>query len=66
MGTMKDRMVRGECPGVRIGDDAVVGAGALVTRDVPAGVVAVGVPARVVREIGERDRVRVPVRVPDD
>lgn len=41
------------CPGVTIGDDTVVGAGAVVTRDLPAGVVAAGVPARVVRAIGE-------------
>jgi maltose O-acetyltransferase len=40
------------CPGVTIGDDTVVGAGAVVTADLPAGVVAVGVPARVTREIG--------------
>jgi maltose O-acetyltransferase len=37
-----------------------VGAGAVVTRDLPAGVVAYGNPARVVREIGERDRVLLP------
>jgi len=37
------------CPGVTIGDDTVVGAGAVVTTDLPAGVVAVGNPARVVR-----------------
>ncbi len=48
------------CPGVRIGENTVVGAGAVVTRDLPAGVVAVGVPARVLREISERDRVEVP------
>ena len=48
------------CPGVTIGDDTVVGAGAVVTRDLPAGVVAMGVPARVVREIGPEDAVRVP------
>jgi maltose O-acetyltransferase len=40
------------CPGVTIGDDTVVGAGAVVTSDLPAGVVAVGVPARVHRTIG--------------
>jgi maltose O-acetyltransferase len=48
------------CPGVSIGEDTVVGAGAVVTRDLPAGVVAYGNPARVVREIGDRDRVDVP------
>jgi len=48
------------CPGVTIGESTVVGAGAVVTRDLPAGVVAVGVPARVQREIGARDRVEVP------
>jgi maltose O-acetyltransferase len=40
------------CPGVSIGDDTVVGAGAVVTRDLPAGVLALGNPARVVRELG--------------
>jgi maltose O-acetyltransferase len=49
------------CPGVTIGEHTVVGAGAVVTRDLPAGVVATGVPARVQREIDERDAVRVPV-----
>lgn len=39
------------CPGVTIGADTVVGAGAVVTRDLPAGVVAVGAPARVIREL---------------
>ena len=37
--------------GARIGDDAVIGAGSVVTGDVPAGVVAAGNPARVVREL---------------
>ncbi|MCX5281283.1 sugar O-acetyltransferase [Streptomyces sp. NBC_00198] len=39
------------CPGVTIGDNSVIGAGAVVTRDVPADVVAVGNPARPVREL---------------
>lgn len=39
------------CPGVTIGDDTVVGAGSVVTRDLPAGVLAVGSPARVVRRL---------------
>lgn len=43
------------CPGVTIGDNTVVGAGAVVTRDLPADVVAVGNPARVVRRIEPGD-----------
>jgi maltose O-acetyltransferase len=39
------------CPGVTIGDDSVIGAGSVVTRDIPPGVVAVGNPCRVLREI---------------
>jgi acetyltransferase-like isoleucine patch superfamily enzyme len=42
-------------PGVEIGEEAFVAAGALVTRDVPARAVVMGVPARVVREVGEQD-----------
>ncbi len=41
-------------PGVTIGDDTVVGAGSVVTKDLPAGVVAVGNPCRILREIGPR------------
>ena len=43
-------------PGVTVGDNAVIGAGSIVTRDVPASVLAVGNPCRVLREIGEHDR----------
>lgn len=39
------------CPGVTIGDNTVVGAGSVVTKDLPANVVAVGNPARVIKEI---------------
>lgn len=43
-------------PGIAIGDNSVIGAGSVVTKDVPANVVAVGNPCRVLREIGEHDR----------
>ena len=43
-------------PGVTIGDNSVIGAGSVVTKDIPANVIAVGNPCRVMREIGERDR----------
>jgi maltose O-acetyltransferase len=39
------------CPGVTIGEDSVIGAGSVVTRDVPPGVLGVGNPCRVVREL---------------
>ena len=38
-------------PGVTIGADTVIGAGAVVTEDIPAGLVAVGSPARVIRSV---------------
>ncbi len=43
-------------PGVTIGDNTVIGAGSVVTKDIPANVVAVGNPCRVMRESGEHDR----------
>ncbi len=43
-------------PGVTIGKNSVIGAGSVVTKDIPAGVVALGVPCRVLREIGDHDR----------
>ena len=43
-------------PGVTIGDNTVIGAGSVVTKDIPANVVAVGNPCKVLREIGEHDR----------
>ncbi len=42
-------------PGVTIGDNTVIGAGSVVTKDIPANVIAVGNPCRVLREIGEKD-----------
>ncbi len=42
-------------PGVTIGDDSVIGAGSVVTKDVPSGVVAVGNPCRVLRKIEDKD-----------
>ncbi|MEE1536320.1 MAG: sugar O-acetyltransferase [Ruminococcus sp.] len=44
-------------PGVTIGDQVVVGAGSVVTKDLPSNVVAVGNPCQVIREINEHDRV---------
>lgn len=43
-------------PGVTIGDNTVIGAGSVVTKDIPANVVAVGNPCRVLREITEQDK----------
>lgn len=43
-------------PGVTIGDNTVIGAGSVVTKDIPANVLAFGSPCRVQREIGEHDR----------
>lgn len=45
-------------PGVTIGDNTVIGAGSIVTKDIPANVVAVGNPCRVLREITEEDKKR--------
>ena len=43
-------------PGVTIGDGCVIGAGSVVTKDIPSNVVAVGNPCRVMRQVGEYDR----------
>lgn len=42
--------------GVTIGDGAIIGSGSVVTKDIPAGVIAAGVPCRVIREITEKDK----------
>ena len=43
-------------PGVTIGENSVIGAGSVVTKDIPPNVVAVGCPCRVLREISDYDR----------
>ena len=43
-------------PGVKIGNNVVIGAGSVVTKDLPDNVIAVGNPCRVIREISEEDR----------
>ena len=47
--------------GVTIGDNTVIGAGSVVTKDIPANVIAAGVPCRVIREITEEDKYRYPM-----
>ena len=43
-------------PGVTIGDNSVIGAGSVVTKDIPANVVAAGNPCRIIKEAEEGDR----------
>lgn len=43
-------------PGVTIGSNTIIGAGSVVTKDIPSGVIAVGDPCRVMREITEQDK----------
>lgn len=45
------------CPGVTIGENSVIGAGSVVTKDIPANVVAAGNPCKVLRPIDERDEI---------
>lgn len=44
------------CGGVTIGEGTVIGAGSVVTHDIPQGVIAAGVPCRVIRKLTEADR----------
>lgn len=44
------------CPGVTIGKNSVIGAGSIVTKDIPENSVAVGNPCKIIREISEKDR----------
>lgn len=43
-------------PGITIGENAVIGAGSVVTKDIPANVIAVGNPCKVLREITDKDK----------
>ena len=43
-------------PGITIGDNVVVGAGSIVTKDLPDNVVAVGNPAHILRQVSDHDR----------
>lgn len=47
------------CPGVTIGNGCVIGAGSVVTKDIPDRTFAAGVPAKVIREITEEDSIRL-------
>lgn len=47
------------CGGVTIGENSIVAAGAVVNRDIPPNSIAAGVPAKVIREIDEADRIHV-------
>lgn len=55
-------------PGVTIGDNTVIGAGSIVTKDIPANVVAVGNPCRVMRGINAHDEMYYykDKRIPED
>lgn len=48
-------------PGITIGDDTVIAGGSVVSRDIPAGVLAGGNPCKVIRPLEERDRERFPI-----
>lgn len=48
-------------PGVTIGSDTIIGAGSVVNRDIPSGVIAAGNPCKVIRKITEADKQKYPV-----
>ena len=43
-------------PGITIGDNVIVGAGSVVTKDLPDNVIAFGNPSRILRKVDERDK----------
>ncbi len=51
-------------PGVTIGDNVVVGAGSIVTKDIPANMLALGNPCKVIREITEQDKIAYQMQHP--
>jgi maltose O-acetyltransferase len=51
------------CPGVTIGDRTVIGAGSVVTRDIPSDVFAAGNPCRIIRPLDERQSLQTPPNV---
>lgn len=48
-------------PGVTIGSNTIIGAGSVVTKDIPDGVIAVGNPCKVIRKITEADKKKYPI-----
>lgn len=51
-------------PGVTIGDDVIIGAGSVVTKNIPSHVIAAGVPCRVMRAITEYDKLGLALATP--
>ena len=43
-------------PGVKIGNNSIIGAGSVVTKDIPEGVIAVGNPCRILRKVTDEDK----------
>lgn len=43
-------------PGITIGHDSVIGSGSVVTKDIPSGVIAAGVPCKVIRKVTQEDK----------
>ena len=48
-------------PGVTIGSDTIIGAGSVVNKDIPSGVIAAGNPCKVIRKITEADKKKYPI-----
>ena len=48
-------------PGVTIGSNTIIGAGSVVNKDIPGGVIAVGNPCKVMRKITEEDKKKYPI-----